>query len=306
MTYREKQREKAVKLRDEIFKDPGDGAFHGGHKYEFVLKDPYLNLWAGIREDSMEYFKRNSIPWWMGDDEPTGHLLSSQVACVNHLYYLRQRNDLATAILKNVDSRIVDAEIVDDGYVEFEVIGKTNYLNEMQHTRGANSTSVDAFMVGKKSDGKNILVLIEWKYTEYYEKGKSLFIPARKNIYNPLLRNFNSPVRQDLAAVEFEPLYYEPFYQLMRQTLLGWQMAKAGEYNSDEYIHLHIIPKENLELRDRNTSPNLQGNGLEAPWQNVLKEPSRYKLISPQELFEPLEKERDTQSLLRYLEKRYW
>jgi hypothetical protein len=305
MTYRERQRIKAVNLRDEMFKDPGDGAFHG-HKYEFVLEDPFLNLWPGIREDSMEYFKRNKIPWWMGDDEPTGHLLSSQIACVNHLYHLRQRKDLVTAILKNIDSRIVEAEIIDDGYVEFEVIGKCkNYLNEAQHTRGANSTSIDAFMVGKKTDGKNVLFLIEWKYTEFYEKDKSLLVPARE-IYIPLLLNYESPIKQDFAKVKFEPLYYEPFYQLMRQTLLGWKMAKAGEYNSDEYIHLHIVPKENAELRYRNTSPNLQGKDMESAWQNILKEPFRYKLISPQEFFVPLEKERDTKSLLQYLKKRYW
>jgi hypothetical protein len=304
MKYREKQREKAIKLRDEIFKDPGDGAF-GGHNYKFVLEDPYLNLWAGIREDTLDYFKRNNVSWWRSDDKPTGHLLSSQVACLNHLYYLRQRKDLATAVLKNIDRRIVDAEIIDDGYVEFEVNGKENYLNERQHARGEYSTAVDALMVGKKADGKNVLVLIEWKYTEYYDKGKGLLIPERE-IYIPLLTHFNSPVKQDFAKEKFEPLYYEPFYQLMRQTLLGWQMAEHGEYNSNEYIHLHVVPKENLELRDRNTSPNLKGEDMVSAWQSVLKEPLRYKLLSPQEFFEPLKKEKDTQSLLQYLERRYW
>ncbi|OEU80443.1 MAG: hypothetical protein BA865_04050 [Desulfobacterales bacterium S5133MH4] len=54
----------------------------------------------------MDYFERNHITWWMGDkkNEPTGHLLSSQVACINHLYFARQRKDVATAILKSVDS----------------------------------------------------------------------------------------------------------------------------------------------------------------------------------------------------------
>ena len=59
-----------------------------------------------------------------------------------------------------------------------KVIGKDNYLNERSHSRGANSASVDAAMVGKKADGANVLVLIEWKYTEDYSP-ESKYIPAR-------------------------------------------------------------------------------------------------------------------------------
>ena len=74
------------------------------------------NLWAGIREDAIEYFARNSIQWWGGSgSEPTGHVLSSQVACVNHLYLQRQRRDLATAVLRGVDPEVDEAEVVDDG-----------------------------------------------------------------------------------------------------------------------------------------------------------------------------------------------
>jgi hypothetical protein len=244
--YREVQRKKAIDLRDEIFKDPGDGLF-AGKKRDFVLNDPILNLWAGIRYDAIDYFKNNTIAWWHGaENEPTGHLLSSQISCINHLYSLRQRMDLATAILKNIDNRIINAKVVDNGFVEFEINGKENYLNERSHTRGANSTSVDAVMVGEKENGKNILVLIEWKYTEEYNP-ENLYIPERYNTYNPILSKQNCPIKID----NFEKLYYEPYYQLMRQTLLGWKMIEAGEYNCDEYIHLHIIPKNNKELKLR-------------------------------------------------------
>ena len=88
MNYKEHERQKAIEIRDSLFKDPGQGVFFGKER-EFVLDEPSLNLWEGIRMDAFEYFKRNEIPWWRGkDDNPTGHLLSSQVACVNHLYYL--------------------------------------------------------------------------------------------------------------------------------------------------------------------------------------------------------------------------
>ena len=153
MSYRENERKKAIEIREALFRDPGAGIFYRRER-DFVLKDPTLNLWAGIRDDVIQYFERNSIAWWMGDEknEPTGHLLSSQVACINHLYFLRQRKDLATAILQNVSDKIEEAVRLDGGYIEFEVIGKVNYLGEKSHTRGANSTSIDAIMMGAEKN----------------------------------------------------------------------------------------------------------------------------------------------------------
>jgi hypothetical protein len=243
---------------------------------------------------------------------PTGHLLSSQIACINHLFYLRKQKEFATKVLQNIDNRIVSAEEIaypdsDIGYVAFEIVGKENYLGERRHTRGANATSVDADMVGKKGDGKNILVLIEWKYTEYYELEKSLYIPARYEIYNPLLDAADSPFKRIVRNNgPFEPLYYEPFYELMRQTLLGWKMASANEYNCDEYIHLYIVPDENAELLLKNTSSGLEGNTLNEAWQNILKNPNRFRIISPEKLLEPLKNEPGTQTLFNYLSRRYW
>jgi hypothetical protein len=312
INYREKQRNKAIALLEEMFNDPGDGRFPNGHNYPFVLQNPSLNLWEEIRHDALVYFRNNNIPWWMSVPElPTGHLLSSQIACVNHLFYLRKQKEFATKILQNIDSRIVSAEEIaypdtDIGYVSFEIVGKENYLGERQHTRGANATSVDAVMVGKKADGKNILVLIEWKYTEYYENGKSLYIPARYSIYNPLLDEKDSPFIKIISQDKpFEPLYYEPFYELMRQTLLGWKMVSANEYNCDEYIHLYIVPNENTELLSNNTSPDLEGNTINEAWQKTLKKPNLFKIISPEEFLGPLKNEPDTKLFFEYLKKRY-
>ena len=122
MSYREEQRTRAIKLRDDIFRDPGDGLYKN-IKREFVLSKPDLNIWAGIREDALKYYKQNKITWWDSGDEPTGHLLSSQIACINHLYFLGQRQDLASAILHNIDNTIHKSVLVDTGYVEFERVG---------------------------------------------------------------------------------------------------------------------------------------------------------------------------------------
>jgi hypothetical protein len=313
ITYREKQRRKAVELLGKLFNDSGGGKFANGRNYPFVLQDPSINLWDKIRHNALAYFKSNTIPWWMSTPEmPTGHLLSSQIACVNHLYYLRDKEELAAKVLQNIDSRIIGAEKIfypdiDSGYVAFEIVGEKNYLGERQHTRGANATSVDAVMIGKKADGNNILVLIEWKYTEYYENGKSLYIPARYEIYNQLLADKESPFKPIVHEGKlFEPLYYEPFYELMRQTLLGWRMVESNEYNCNEYIHVYIVPNENTELLLNSTSPGLAGTAINNAWQNVLKMPDRFKIISPEKLLEPLKGEPNTNLFFNYLEERYW
>ena len=99
MSFLERERRRLIEERDRLFKDPGLGLFFGKPR-EFVLSEPApANLWEGICADAIDYFARNSISWWKGDgNEPTGHMLSSQVACVNHLYLLRQRADLAKAV----------------------------------------------------------------------------------------------------------------------------------------------------------------------------------------------------------------
>ena len=92
----------------------------------------------------------------------------------------------------------------------------------------------------------------------------------------------------------------------MRQTLLGWEMIKSGEYQCDEYLHLHVIPDENSELLNKVTSPNLPGTTMSEAWKNVLKEPNRYVVVSPFDLLSPLDKSPDTKSFLTYLKTRYW
>ncbi len=195
MNYREKERKRAIDIRESLFKDPGNGAFFGKDR-EFVLSNPTFNLWEGIRVDAKQYFNRNKIPWWMGNnDSPTGHLLSSQVACINHLYYLRQRKDLATSIITEIDSGITEAVIVDDGYVEFEFIGCKQYLKEKSWTRGVNCTSVDAVMIGKNHIGKKIFFLIEWKYTENFSS-ENKYIPERAEVYDDLIEDSGSLLKR--------------------------------------------------------------------------------------------------------------
>ena len=270
-----------------------------------MLSDATLNLWDGIREDAIAYFSRNQIAWWRGSEEqtPPGHLLSSQVACVNHLYFARQRADVATAILKSVDDSIDSAVVVDDGFVEFEVIGGEDYLNERNRTRGANCTSVDAMMVGRRAGGDRVLVLIEWKYTESYGI-KDLYVQKRAERYDSLMSADGSPITID----DTEALYYEPFYQLMRQTLLGSEMVKHEEYGARDFVHVHVVPDGNSELRETVTSSALKrfGDNVSDAWKAVLARPERFVSLDPEQLLAPVLMLPDTQSAATYLRNRYW
>lgn len=308
MTYREQQRQKMTSIREAFFKDPGNGIFYGKER-EFALSDPIINLWEGIRYDAVDYFKRNNIGWWQssGDDLPTGHLLSSQIACVNHLYFIRQREDLATRILKSIDPDVDKAVHVDDGYVEFEFIGSEKaqipfLLNEKSLTRGANCTSVDAAMIGQLRSGATRLYLIEWKYTESYQ-AEDKYIPERASLYDNLITASDSPFVEGINAAS---LYFEPFYQLMRQTLFGSQSVKVKDYGVSSYKHLHVAPLQNTELRERITSNGLKGTDIHDAWIKTLKEKDAFIGTTPEVLLKPVAAMRDTKSVLHYLGSRYW
>jgi hypothetical protein len=156
---------------------------------------------------------------------------------------------------------------------------------------------------------------LEWKFTEDYTKDydgkdKCKYIDKREKYdgrpyheYHLLFADPNCPIQ---PICDFKDLYYDPFFQLMRQTLFGWKMVETNEMGCDEYIHLHIIPKENLKIREI-TSPNLKfkGSDMSAVWRKQLKEPSKYQVCSPEELLSPLKDNQEFKSFFDYLKIRY-
>ena len=89
----------------------------------FVLQQSERNLYPNVRSTAQAYFAQNSIGWW-GGKRVTGHLLSSQVACVNHLFAWRQDSAAALAVLQGLDPDFVEALVVpgdrfEPGYVQF-------------------------------------------------------------------------------------------------------------------------------------------------------------------------------------------
>jgi hypothetical protein len=194
---------------------------------------------------------------------------------------------------------------MDSGFVEFEKVGTERLGREKLLTRGTNCTSVDALMLGETIYGKRTLFLIEWKYTESYSrdsKSQGDSGERRLDAYQDLLEDENTPI----GISDTEALFYEPFYQLMRQTLLGWQMTVRKEYGAEDWVHVHVIPNENTELRETITSPGLSGKNITEAWKAVLKQPEKYVVIDPKQFLSPIAKCPDTKAITSYLKKRYW
>ena len=315
---RERLRQQQLLGRPLLGKDLGGGVFMG-RRYDFVLSDGAKNLYAPIRPTAQRYFAENGISWWAGQ-KPTGHLLSSQIACLNHLMPLMNDPDAVLAVLNGVRNEFVDVlPIVCDkhpAYIAFEVVSDNDYLNEGKTHRGSNCTSIDALVCARHRSGRRYLIAIEWKYTEHYAthdksiedgkghpKGSHAKGYERQRRYNKLIEH--SSLLQSLPCYEGSVYYQEPFYQLMRQTLWVEQMIKHCENErlmTDDFLHIHVVPKGNdALLRRRYRGSNAD---METSWRSCLTDPSRYFIVDPQELLSPVISR--YHHLSQYLMARYW
>ena len=124
------------------------------------------NLYPGIRGvgGAVDFFGQRNVKWWKsarsGDDTtvdgPTRNMASSQVACVNFLLPLAEIPGALSAALHALDDDVrtaVDIHHEDrSSPVEFEWLGIPRSL-EGGRTRGAQNTSVDAFLVAENASG---------------------------------------------------------------------------------------------------------------------------------------------------------
>lgn len=272
-----------------------DGVYKN-HAYPFCLPVEYAaeNLLPEIRAHAIAWFAESGIHWHDGAGEnPSNHLCDSQVCCVNFLFSFGSQPEALKHLLLPLYPHI-DAMLPIEGgrYVSFEWIGARNYLGERvpasgARTRGANCTSTDAAVMFRCNDGRVQIVLIEWKYTESYGSfycGVSKSGTDRTAIYRPFFEQEDSPLRRELVP-SFEALFYEPFYQFMRQQFLAREMEKAHELSADVVSLLHISPARNLPFR-RVTSPELQhlGESATGVWAKLVKD-DRFRAVSTEMLF---------------------
>jgi hypothetical protein len=324
----EKQQQEKFKASSPYFSDAARA--HGIYKRKarpFCLPLEYAeeNLFPGIRQSAPAYFAspqspfgdRQSIKWHDGQNgKPSNHLCSSQVCCMNFLFPFADQPRALAEVLRPLFPAIREMLPIENGqYIACEWIGQKNYLGEKtlrngSRTRGANYTSADAAVMFEQTDGKRQIVLIEWKYTESYG-GTSLKIAKsgtdRTAIYKPLFKRDDCPINKDLLP-DFDSLFYEPFYQFMRQQFLAHEMERAQELGANTVSVLHIAPARNTDFR-KVTSPKLQTLGETATgvWKKLVRPRDRFISVSTEQLFGNLSVDQlpEMQAWLDYVSTRY-
>lgn len=317
--YLETQRNKSITLIKEnnpvFYTSHACGAYRGKPR-DFVLVENLNNLFEPIRTKALEYFKNNGISWW-GGEKPTGHVLSSQIACLNHLFQIRNDKEAVLTILNNVSNEFIDVlpittDKYDQAYIQFEAVSDIDHMLENYSTRGSNCTSIDALIYAAHKDGTKWLIPIEWKYTESYnnqnkategcnKNPQNCKGEVRKSRYTSLINSSNQ-----LKPLDQNCYYFEPFYQLMRQTLWSEQMIKNKNnetLKADNFLHVHVIPADNSALLFK--TYKCSSKNMETTWRDHLKDQSKYIIISPENLLNGLNKNKYG-FLLDYLKTRYW
>ena len=260
---------KRVRERQARFREQSSlPVFPVGRRHGHLLASGYEdgNLYPSLRGEkrARRFFEVRNIRWWQdarnGDDSagkyPTRNMASSQVACVNFL--LPEVPEALSAMLQAVDDDVMGVVPIEDreshSLIEFEWIGLGHALEgPAVKTRGANSTSVDAFIIAETSAGRRAY-LMEWKYVEEYsskdlgEGSKGETRPCR---YARLYAE--SPAFNGKAPLE--AWLFEPFYQIMRLRLLADRMIRDRELGVSEAKVVLVVLEGNRAYRERVTSP---------------------------------------------------
>jgi hypothetical protein len=96
----------------------------------------------------------------------------SQIACLNHLFFIRDDFNSGTSLLKRINPDLEEPLLIPTGkfpaYIQSESVSDKDHLKEIYTTRGNNCTSIDALIYAKHKNGGKYLIPIEWKYTELY------------------------------------------------------------------------------------------------------------------------------------------
>lgn len=317
----EKPMQAAFKKEASYFSDPArqDGEYKK-RSYPFCLPREHAeeNLFPDIREPMLDYFARQEIKWHDGQNgKPSNHLCDSQVCCANFLFPFANQPRALVELLRPVFPTICAVLPMEIGgpLVSFEWIGLENYLGELIHrnhkrTRGANFTSADAAVLYETTAGHREIALIEWKYTESYSPVSLRVAKSgtdRTKIYAPLYEQDDCPIDKS-PLPRFQDLFYEAFYQLMRQQLLAHQMEQAKELGATRVSVLHVAPLHNADFR-RVTSPGLVhlGDSPTAIWKRLVLPSDRFASVHTEELFGqfPIDRFPELDAWWAYIHARY-
>ena len=232
--------------------------------------------------------------------------MSSQASCLNVLVHLNRYPDeikrffnyFTVNITKVIDFPTgvdVGGEVYNDkGPIIFEWIGpKRSPILERNGSRGMLRTSIDAYFLAIVNN-KVTQLLIEWKFSEKYDS-KTYTHKFTGIQGNERLRRYSSVIaklrKEKNIPLNFSrkfglyDLGYEPYYQLLRMTLLAKMMTPL-QLNEDlqieDYKILHLMHSENNALKYLTNkhlefSPGLKpfiGRELDDVWREEILTPS--------------------------------
>lgn len=313
MTFRDAEKTRYSSLKHDLFSpetcQPGT---YNNIPRDFCLADGYSNenLHQGFREEAIDYFRDRRIPWHDGHaDErgekgrwPSNHLCCSQCACVNALWPMTAEPELLAHTFRPFFPKLAEPlpfdadEPLPDGskpFLAFEWIGTRNYLDETgSRTRGAHTTSADFSFRFRRYDGRIQLVLGEWKYTESSSARDLYGNKTRRDTYLSAFERWNTLEPQ---LPEYRSFFVQPFYQLMRLTLLAREMEDSrargeGEMESDVASVLVIAPKANRDYQEGFTADVFKrfGRTVTSAWA-FLAPADRYLSASTESLLTVIE-----------------
>ena len=279
-----------IKHESSIFNGDCGGGLYNKTPYEHILSKLENNFYKSSFKYIDNYRKSNSIDL----HKAIGHTTSSQAFCLNHLFPIRDNEELVLYMINYITNRkfkkvlpiIIDS---DKKYISFEVSSKNDYLKEETTLRGFQNTSIDAVILAEEEleeeQVKTVLIVMEWKYTEPYlnidnstdaKKGQ-----IRLNRYSDLI---NSSTQLKVKSDEYTNsiYFFGELYQLMRQTLWAEQMIlnkDKEDIQADDFLHLFICPTANKSMLS-NMYPQSNQN-LEATWRNLINDNSKFMIIDP-------------------------
>lgn len=328
MTFGDREKRRLGPLKRRLFSERAcRSGMYRGRRREFCLHEDFgaENLEAGIRDAALAYFEDREIPWHDGKGNgPSNHLCCSQSCCVNFWFPFVKAPDQLGAVLRGFGYDVEEMLAIDgdchlrDGsrpFVAFEWIGQRNYLAELLRgevapdegrTRGASFTSLDFCFRFRRSDGRTQIVGGEWKYTERSKGGDLRYSRSKTDRLDIYREHLVKPDCQIRGGMPFQSLFFDPFYQLMRQQLLCTAMERNREMEADVVTLLHVAPRANRELMRRVTSEALEGVGsdIHAVW-DALTLPGRFKGAATEDLLPLVCANAPTTRTGEYLKLRY-
>lgn len=293
--------EQAIQL-DYFGRHFSDRVGHRGRPFQLKHDSRFDGLLPNIRDVAVRLFDKQhlNIQW----HPYIGHGRSSQACCVNFLMPLADKPELLSRWIGHVIGTepremlpVEKAMAGDHRFVAFEYTGPNDkdFLGEANGGvpgRGAHATAADAAVAWVDADGRRQLLLIEWKYSEQYRGHRLSPDSSGKRLtrYADMAFAPNGPIRADLGLT-LTDFFFEPFYQLLRQQMLAWQIERHADFDVVRVLHLSPGGNRALHLI---TAPKLQvvdgvahDDAFDA-YRSTLVEPSAFLNVPTERAFAPL------------------